>query len=191
MFGDGRERIKRETRHGLMNLTPGSAVRSPPLSPNASLDCYLRILLTFPVSRELLWGFTSKRTICQEIWIQLALWPSWEPLSVPSTPPLPFSLRSGGRSRRTTEEGARRQVGFAPRRHLSSILAFSDPLTGYLRGLGQQRITFDIQQMLMSDAGLRFAAQQHYLSGRPGKVVDANGGGGSSGDFSDLEDFDY
>ena len=110
---------------------------------------------------------------------------------MPSTPPPPFLLRFGERSRRTTEEGARRRVSIASRRHLTFTLALSDTVKGYLRGLGQQRITFDIQQMLMSDTGLRFAAQQHYLSGRPGKVVDANGGGGSSGDFSDLEDFDY
>ena len=33
MFGDGRERVKRETQAGFMNLTPGSAMRSPPFLP--------------------------------------------------------------------------------------------------------------------------------------------------------------
>jgi hypothetical protein len=35
--------------------------------------------------------------------------------------------------------------------------------TGYLEGLGQQRLTYDLQTILNRDPGLRRASQRYYL----------------------------
>jgi hypothetical protein len=82
------------------------------------------------------------------------------------------------------------------RKEFGNSLSFF--IAGYLRALGQQRLTNDIRAMMMQNAALRSQANRYYLEGgmrRSSQQATSNVRAGSSGggrpfiDFSDFSEF--